>query len=88
MSLRQSIVSSITRMYPFYSGRGMLANSYWFKLLAPPSAGLVWTQSVAGKVQVPLDDYVGRALYFFRDLDPKVTWAIRRILKPGTWSWT
>ena len=32
---------------------------------------------------VPLNDHVGRALYFFGDLDPKVTWVIKRLLKPG-----
>jgi FkbM family methyltransferase len=28
-------------------------------------------------------DYVGRAIYFMGELDPKVTWALRRVLRPG-----
>jgi FkbM family methyltransferase len=53
------------------------------KIVAPVSSDLVWAKSVGGDVQVSLDDHVGRALYFFGDLDPKVTWVIKRLLKPG-----
>jgi FkbM family methyltransferase len=52
-------------------------------VIAPSVPDLVWARSVGGDVLVPLDDLVGRALYFFGDLDPKVTWVIRRLLEPG-----
>ena len=61
----------------------MFANSELLKRIAPPSSELAWAQSTAGEVKVPLDDHVGRALYFFGDLDPKVSWVIKRILRPG-----
>jgi FkbM family methyltransferase len=31
----------------------------------------------------PLDDFVGRSLYYFGDLDPKLTWICRALLRPG-----
>src|SRR6516165_8855242 len=80
---RHRFVSTITRLYPFYTGCGMLANSELLKVIAPPSPDLVWAQSMAGEIKVSLDDHVGRALYFFGDLDPKISWVIKRILRPG-----
>jgi FkbM family methyltransferase len=35
------------------------------------------------KIIVPTNDYIGRAIYFFGDLDPKVTWVCAQILRPG-----
>src|SRR5262249_5602474 len=83
VSRKYSVISSIARMYPFYSGCGTIANSNLMDVIAPPRSDLVWARSVGGEVLVPLDDLVGRALYFFGDLDPKVTWVIRRLLEPG-----
>ena len=83
VSRKYSVVSFITRKYPFFSGCGTIANSHLMDVIAPPLPDLVWARSVGGEVLVPLDDLVGRALYFFGDLDPKVTWVIRRLLDPG-----
>jgi len=82
VSRKYSLVSFITRKYPFYSGCGTIANSHLMDMIAPPSR-FGWARSIGGEVLVPLDDLVGRALYFFGDLDPKVTWVIRRLLEPG-----
>jgi FkbM family methyltransferase len=35
------------------------------------------------RVWVNPRDYVGRAIYFMGDLDPKVTWVVRRVLRRG-----
>src|SRR5947208_1901642 len=83
VSRKYSVISSIAHMYPFYSGCGTIANSRPMDVMAPPLSDLVWARSVGGEVLVPLDDLVGRALYFFGDLDPKLTWVIRRLLEPG-----
>src|SRR5262245_47592751 len=79
----QAVVASMTRWYPFFSGCGTLANHPLMKALMPPSSEMVWTRVYGGQVQVPLDDYVGRAAFLFGDLDPKITWVLRRLLKPG-----
>lgn len=36
-----------------------------------------------GQIKIPLDDHVGRAVFFFGDLDPKLTWVVRRLVQPG-----
>jgi FkbM family methyltransferase len=78
-----AILAALTRAYPFLSGCGTLANHRLMRILAPPQPDLVWAKSVGGDIQVFLDDFVGRAIFFFGDLDPKITWILRRLLKPG-----
>jgi FkbM family methyltransferase len=38
---------------------------------------------VGGKVHADLEDYVGRAAYFVGDLDRKITWICRKLVRPG-----
>jgi FkbM family methyltransferase len=79
-----SLLASLTRLYPFYSGCGTLANHKVMRVLSPPSAGdLVWAKTAGGEVLVSLNDYVGRAAFFFGDVDPKITWIISRLLRSG-----
>lgn len=35
------------------------------------------------EILVPIEDWIGRTLYYFGDLDPKITWVLKRILRPG-----
>src|SRR5689334_7979121 len=78
------ILASLTRNYPFLSGCGTLANHRLMKLLTPGSSeSLFWAGSPGGDLQISLGDYVGRAVYFFGDLDPKITWIAKQLLKPG-----
>jgi len=65
------------------SGRGTLANSAIMEKIIPHSAQEYWAPSPGGQVRVRLDDFVGRAVYFFGDLDAKITWAIKRLARPG-----
>lgn len=78
-----STISFFARMYPFYSGYGAIANHRLMKRWLSASSELVWAKSPGGDLRVPLDDYLGRAVYLFGDLDPKVTWVLRQVLKPG-----
>lgn len=83
-SIRRRIMAGIGHLYPLYSGCGTLANTSAFRMLAGRSAERDWARLRDGShILVPLDDYLGRALYFMGDLDPKVTWVCRRILRPG-----
>jgi FkbM family methyltransferase len=34
-------------------------------------------------VQCYLDDYVGQSVYYFGDLDPKLSWILQTVLRPG-----
>jgi FkbM family methyltransferase len=82
--IRQKIVAGVTRRYPLLSGCGSLANSRWVKLAAGRCDGLAWACTDTGsEILVPMDDYVGRAIYFVGDLDRKVSRLVARIVRPG-----
>jgi hypothetical protein len=40
-------------------------------------------RSPGGYVKASLDDYIGRTVLHFGDLDPKITWALGRIIRSG-----
>jgi FkbM family methyltransferase len=45
---------------------------------------MAWAKVYGGyQVAAPLDDYVGRAAFFAGELDRKITWICRRIVRPG-----
>jgi FkbM family methyltransferase len=78
------LVARITRRYPFYSGCTRIANARWVERLAGRSAELAWARLDTGpEIQVPLDDFVGRTIYYVGDLDRKLSWICRRIVRPG-----
>ncbi len=81
--LWREAVAQVTRNYPFYSGAGLLANHSLLKLLVPDAAELAWAKTAGGELLVPLNDHVGRAIYYFGDLDPKVSWVVQQLVKPG-----
>ena len=82
-TIRQSLVASLTRLYPLYSGCGTLANKPFIQKLAGTSNERVWSPVPGGEVVAPLNDYVGRAAFYVGDLDRKITWICAQIVKPG-----
>ena len=82
-TIRQSLVASFTRLYPFYSGCGTLANKPLIQTIAGVSNELVWSRVPGGEVLASLDDYVGRAAYYVGELDRKITWICAQIARPG-----
>lgn len=81
--IRRELIARITRAYPLYSGCGSLANSSFFKWLSGFSTDQSWSRVPGGEVLASLDDYVGRAAFFFGNLDRKITWICARIVRPG-----
>ena len=82
--VRQELVASITRHYPFYRGSTRISSSPIFRYLTGPNSGVAWTKVYGGcEIAAPLDDYVGRLTYYFGDLDRKITWACSRLVRPG-----
>ncbi len=80
----RQVARTVCHGYPLMSGMGRIANSAPFRYLAEEQE----TEVVAdlrggGKVRARLDDFVGRSVFFFGDLDPKVRWICKRILRPG-----
>ena len=77
-------LQSFCRYYPFYSGCGKLANSKAFCWALTTMPDKVWAKiSLGPQIHVPIHDHVGRSLFYFGDLDPKVTWICRQLLRPG-----
>lgn len=83
MTLGMMAIAAVTRLYPFLSGTGRIANSNSFKRLGGGEVGDLWARVGAARILVPLNDYVGRSAFFFGDLDPKVTALARHCLNPG-----
>src|SRR3954468_7301384 len=80
----KSVLRYLLRQYPFYSGCGTVANSSFIRWLDPrPGASLVWTETPGGELLVDPHDWVGRTIARLGDLDPKLTWVLRRLAKPG-----
>ncbi len=44
---------------------------------------MVWARTAHGRLHCSLADYVGRSAYYLGDLDPKVSWIIKRVVNPG-----
>jgi FkbM family methyltransferase len=84
-SFRKQAIACVTRWYPFYSGCGTIANSPYFQTLAGPEEQEdVWVRAASGaRLIAPLGDYVGRSMFFFGDLDPKISWVCSRLVSEG-----
>lgn len=76
------LASLLTRRYPFLSGCGSLADASALRALT--GSGVVCTRLPTGEqILVRADDYIGRAVLLFGDLDPKISAILRRVLRPG-----
>lgn len=81
---RQSLVASVTRRYPLYSGCGSLANHQVVQRAAGPGNGTGWCKVHGGHwVAAPLGDFGGRAAFYSGELDRKITWVCSRLVRPG-----
>ncbi|WP_053076482.1 FkbM family methyltransferase [Caenimonas sp. SL110] len=72
------------KLYPFYKGRGRLALSSLFRGRSPFGRSESSVRLLTGEaIFVVDDDYIGRMLRFFGDLDPAVTSTMRRLVRTG-----
>lgn len=69
--------------YPLKSGMGTIANCNVLRRLDGNTGGDIVASSGRFDLVVPQDDYVGRSVKYFGDLDPKVTWVVQKVLQPG-----
>jgi FkbM family methyltransferase len=70
------------RLYPFYSGLGTVGQLALFRACAPRKPTVVRLRNHL-LLWVDPSEFVGRAIYYFRDLDRKLTFLLRRVLEPG-----
>lgn len=81
----QAVLRQLGKLYPLYSGCGTLANSRAWRwvMRGAPEESVALIRDTQARLIVPVEDFIGAAVYSFGDLDPKVTWVARRILRPG-----
>jgi len=76
-------LAAVGRLYPFYSGSAQVAHSKLFGSVAKPESALAWCRGPGGTMLVPLNDFVGRCIYFTGDYDRKISWLCRRTVRLG-----
>jgi FkbM family methyltransferase len=87
--VHQRPLEALGHRYPFFSGCGWFANHWPFANVAGNAQEIALARlqtyrlETEHKLYVDLSDHLGKAVYFFGDLDPKVTWAFQRLLRPG-----
>ncbi len=69
--------------YPLLTGCGRLANSRSMRWLDGPDRVVTSRLRNRDRILVPASDFVGRAITYFGDLDPKISRILRRLLRPG-----
>ena len=79
----REMLASVLKHYPFLSGRPRLANSAVAKRLVPRRDEETWAYVDGMRCRVPLNDWGGRSIFLFGDVDGKLTWIIKRVVEPG-----
>ncbi len=78
----RSIIRTFGDIYPLYSGCGTIAQTLFLKSIAPKKPVLVHLKNEK-QLWVNPTEHVGRSVYYFGDLDPKITFICRRLLEKG-----
>jgi FkbM family methyltransferase len=79
------VVSSLLHRYPLSIGCGRIANTSPIKWLDPTDTQMIVEARLptGQTLNVPIRDFVGRAVYYFGDLDKKISSILKAYLKPG-----
>jgi FkbM family methyltransferase len=81
-SALERLVIVLARSYPLHKGRGRLALSTLFRSSAENAVVPLQVQLASGeRVYVFPNDYIGRMVRFFGDLDPALSSVVRRIVR-------
>ncbi len=80
----REVLRMLGHRYPFSSGHLRVVRSAPFRYAARGPVEPVWaTLRDGSSARVRLDEPIGRAMYFLGDYDPKITWLLRQVLRPG-----
>lgn len=77
-------VAWLGRRYPLYRGHGWLSH-HVFPNPYPGAAGVPTEVRLRSgpRVLVHTDEFIGRIVFYFGELDPRISWVCRRLLRPG-----
>ena len=78
-----TLAGTFGRLYPLKSGCGSIANSKLFRWIDSLDTFDRLVSVKGGKAVVPSGDFVARALKYFGELDPKISWVVDRTLREG-----
>ncbi|MES3001691.1 MAG: FkbM family methyltransferase [Pseudomonadota bacterium] len=86
MSALNEALLRLVKLYPLYRGRGRLALSSLFRAdITGPDGTIEVRLSSGEKIRVVEQDYIGRMVRLFGDLDPALSSVMRGIVGPGDW---
>mgnify|MGYP006423266417 CR=1 FL=1 len=74
---------TLGHLWPFEIGCGRLAQTAPFEAAEPTAGDMTCTLRDGTTVYALPGDFVGRALYYFGDLDPKISWLLRELVHEG-----
>ncbi|MFM7408039.1 MAG: hypothetical protein ACKO3K_15645 [Cuspidothrix sp.] len=77
-------MSQLLRFYPFYKGRGSVVflkqvQEYLHTLPSPMCVTIYDGQ----KLFIDPCDYIGSMIYLYQDLDPSISWCLKKCLNEG-----
>jgi FkbM family methyltransferase len=73
----------LSSFYPLLSGQGTLLQTFPLSRIRFDEDRLAITLGNGYKVCIFPNDFIGRAIYFFGDVDPKITKLLQALLDPG-----
>jgi FkbM family methyltransferase len=80
-TLTRHALRSVSRHYPFYVGMGGLSQAKLFRDAVPAEPVTAHLRN-GFSLWVQPNEHIGRTIYYFGDLDPKVTYVLRKLLEP------
>jgi FkbM family methyltransferase len=78
-----SMLRTMGHLWPFEIGCGRLAQTAPFEAAEPTEGDIACQLRDGTTVYTMPGDFVGRALYYFGDLDPKISWLLRELVREG-----
>jgi FkbM family methyltransferase len=86
--IRQTLratLPDLLRRYPLTTGRGRISNSALVRLLDPADDDSITLARLddGQLLWVASNDFVGRSVYYFGDLDKTISTVLERVLRPG-----
>lgn len=83
LPLRASLSQMVCRRFPLLSGRGTLIDQPPLKWLRFEDAPMPVRLRNGYRLMVFPNDFIGKSVLLFGDLDPKITRALAQFLEPG-----
>lgn len=77
------MLRQVGRRWPLHVGCGYLSHLPPFTTAAPPDGDVACRLRDGTTVYAMPDDFVGRALYYFGDFDPKISWLVEQLVREG-----